>query len=647
MDSIHHHEMDRGSINAGHHEDIATGAEPHLRDQMFIRDGNAEILRLVTRGRIEEDEPRLNQPDTRPYTVVDGLDKTSKHEEEGKEIIMQRFIEDQKKSTEATEPPKKEKEELQIETTTDAKENKHEHRNDNFLQSLIDVPQRNLSTGDVNRLTTLQRDLLLTRFLVEEQRRTFAHNQAQEDTQSLPGVVPSMTTMATQTDVNRSTQTEVLYTMRPARRKAKSDLDDSGESDTENVPFNSEQIKKISKYKKKVDSDFEVFRSLSRCEIKTPILEESESALENTGEYNQPQLNKGITGQNGFAATKSSVLRFQSNRMRLEHVPQEQPTSSTKYYKSSESSSGTNFNFKKKSYSEQNIPLAMGKIKDLEMKSKSLQTTPVSERKKLPTTGLGQKQVKHDLNFDYDSDDELEDILYRSKSSLSTRNASTSPIQIYSKRRSSSSETPNSRHYNAKDITDYTMEKNPLIQSGGRKLSGQYRYMEWYKTKREERERKKAEEKEMARQKKMKPIKSSGNRRSRPAIQTAENNKNDEERSSKLQYLKTAHAQVVKNQNEVKQSESVNRSENKKLNLVKSHKTDATPEKRLNLNDLNEEQKGKGIDDDRDSGIAMHAPGSQRMKRKNQNLMDKKSVFTIAYDDMQTKQIRLDSASPP
>ena len=152
------------------------------------------------------------------------------------------------------------------------------------------------------QLTTLQRDLLLTRFLVEEQRRTLAaHVIGHDETQSLPGMT---TSMATQTDVNRGTQTELLYTMRPPRRKAKSDIDDSGESEIED---NGEvRLRKLKKMRRKIDNVFEIQdsgRSMSRCEIKTPILEENESAIEAASEI----MNKTKDGTQRMMLAESSV----------------------------------------------------------------------------------------------------------------------------------------------------------------------------------------------------------------------------------------------------------------------------------------------------------------------------------------------------
>jgi hypothetical protein len=54
------------------------------------------------------------------------------------------------------------------------------------------------------------------------------------------------------------------------------------------------------------------------------------------------------------------------------------------------------------------------------------------------------------------------------------------------------------------------------------------------------------------------------------------------------------------------------------------------------------------FDDDMDSGIAMSSMlmGGGGKKKRNQQFLEKKSIFTIAYDDMQTKQLRPDSSSP-
>lgn len=651
-ESIRRHEFDRGS-DIGRLRRSENQATIRPRDQMFIRDGNAEILRLVTRGRIEEEEPRLNQPDTRPYTVVEGVENVTKQDEEGKDIIMQRFIEDQKKSTENGKGSKKETAE-----ENDADEKKIESGSDHLLQRLMDAPQRNLSTGDVNRLTTLQRDLLLTRFLVEEQRRHFSNVQAHDDTQSLPGMVTVTTTMATQTDVNRGTQTEMLYKMRPPRRKAKSDLDDSGESDTEtSYDAHGKLIRKYKKNRRRTNRNHDVperGRSLSRCEIKTPILEENESPLENVIDYSQPHYSKGISNQSGFAATKSSMLRLQMTRKKLHAESTSEQTSSPPRNRSDNTRSGL-VGTNRRSVSEQNLPLAstshaISAMRDIERRTRaqSLQATPIAQRKDFNMVQQRTRHAKHGVNFEeeYNSEDEYNrDIYDRSKSSLSTRNASTSPIQTYSRRRSSSAEKVSS---DSKKNSPGKITKSTSTSTGtngdGRKTPKQSRYMEWYKKKKEDRERKKSEEKDMEKSEAMKPIKPLTRRVSRKDTPTPKGPVVETKKSNKPTEIKSTQREVTKNQNTAKQS-AVKVLEEGIRGNANDEKT--LPERREKVNELKDENKPRLFDDDRDSGIAMLAPGSQKMKRKNQNLMEKKSVFTIAYDDMATKQLRLHSATPP
>lgn len=329
-DSIRRHEYERGS-DAGRVEGRMKASVremiddmPRSRDQMFIRDGNAEILRLVTRGRIEEEEgPGLNQPD-RPYTVV----KDSKNEDDGKDIIMKRFMEDQQRRDDdsiqqagrAEASENHEKKQLK----DGDEEDDEDTRDSELIKRLMEYkPDVETLSQDVNRLTVLQRDLLLTRFLVEEQRRFLGHHTSSVDeTQSLPGV---MTSMGTQTDRDRGTQTEEgLYTMRPPRRKAKSDNDESI-SDSELEERNAERRKKSFRRnarklrfvhrRQNMDNFDELLkRGEKRCEIKTPILEETESAVEAATAVAAAATRNE---KPNFAATKSSLLRKQSTRIKL------------------------------------------------------------------------------------------------------------------------------------------------------------------------------------------------------------------------------------------------------------------------------------------------------------------------------------------
>ncbi|XP_049545284.1 cadherin-86C isoform X3 [Anopheles darlingi] len=125
-DSMRRHELDRGSdlnyerrgsFKRQHHAVPATlhGDEQiEPRDQYFIKDGNAEILRLITRGRNEEENIYVNVPQRHPGAgaaataaaggaagsapTVNGGANASQYimvDNGGKEILMRRYIEEQ------------------------------------------------------------------------------------------------------------------------------------------------------------------------------------------------------------------------------------------------------------------------------------------------------------------------------------------------------------------------------------------------------------------------------------------------------------------------------------------------------------------------------------------------------------------------
>lgn len=145
-----------------------------------------------------------------------------------------------------------------------------------------------------SRLASFQRDLLLTRFLVEEQRRFL--NQT-SDTVSLPGSL----SMGTQTDRHQATQTDVLCMMRPEPRKVKSENDDSSDSDIDCLS----STRRISRRTICI-----IGKDGSRHKIRTPIIEESESTemLRHTSTIPLQRENK------------SSMLRLYNNRNKIKEV---------------------------------------------------------------------------------------------------------------------------------------------------------------------------------------------------------------------------------------------------------------------------------------------------------------------------------------
>ncbi|XP_072161785.1 uncharacterized protein [Bemisia tabaci] len=147
---------------------------------MFIKEGNAEILRLRTREHGEQQQ-RAQSLEAAPSHLSKEADSLTTGEELGKKMIMQRFIDGE------------------------GNEEQVSSINENLLSN----------------------NLLLTRYFIEEQQRSHRNRQA-IDTQSLPG--NTLLSMGTQTDCNQATQTDASW-VRPPRRKAKSDCGDSSDSD--------------------------------------------------------------------------------------------------------------------------------------------------------------------------------------------------------------------------------------------------------------------------------------------------------------------------------------------------------------------------------------------------------------------------------
>jgi len=137
--------------------------------------------------------------------------------------------------------------------------------------------------------------------------------------------------------------------------------------------------------------------------------------------------------------------------------------------------------------------------------------------------------------------------------------------------------------------------------------------MEWYKTKREERDRKKEEE-------------------------NAEK-KEKQKKKHKLNQSIMTDTNVAKNSEKEKRGPLTENRGQRKIEVDVDKELERAEEQILKVTVL---------DDDIDSGIAMSSMvmGGGGRKKRNQQLLEKKSVFTIAYDDMQTKQLRPDSSSP-
>nr|CAD7260211.1 unnamed protein product [Timema shepardi] len=318
------------------------------REQFFIRDGNAEILRLVTRGRSREDHqyiPTDQVSDTtqqqRPFTLVPVHQNETQQQqqqhvkiENGKDILMQRFIDDQRHNTEDQTPVTKAVDDIQTTSDNVTTTFNSVQQQDELIKRLLEEEEARM-----NNMRLLSEALAQHR----EQEAPILAPVEQHETQSLPG----QTTMATQTDVDTSTQTEPLHLMRPPRRRTRSDNDDSftegedkeGDDDNERdetifapvegsvVPWVKRQKNKKRKHSR-YRSDLK-YKSLGgsfgkgcvstmkRHKIKTPIMEETESALE-AAEKSASNGKNQKTGN--YSENKSSMLRQRNNKVKLVNV---------------------------------------------------------------------------------------------------------------------------------------------------------------------------------------------------------------------------------------------------------------------------------------------------------------------------------------
>lgn len=261
-DSMRRHEIDRGSEAEYRSSFKRKMAQEDVllsnREQYFIKDGNAEILRLITRGKTDEDNIYVNIPPTQPqYIMVDNG---------GKEILMKRFIDEQSgngkhivrdhyqivsavagqnKGDAENAPHISEiyvnksqagsgiysqidpNSDVKIIHTNNAQQAPHLTVPGEVTQMQPAYSNQSLMQQELEN-SLKQQNALLRQILLEKEKLQEKYNQQETalETQSLPG---HMAAIATQTDCDAGTQTEVVPTKN--RRRARSENDDSMSDD--------------------------------------------------------------------------------------------------------------------------------------------------------------------------------------------------------------------------------------------------------------------------------------------------------------------------------------------------------------------------------------------------------------------------------
>ncbi|XP_049803738.1 cadherin-86C-like [Schistocerca nitens] len=711
-------------------QDDSDNKTPVGREQYFIQEGNAEILRLVTRGRSDEENISLQLQ--RPSTFLPATEQHIRIEN-GKEIIMQRFMQDQHNNTPQISSLQRDNIKMKKEMEEPTSRSTGEGNLSGSLQTVIAAHEVCLQTEQVNnghREITRKGDITPQlhendKHIQDDVRMRAGHIlqpysvlggaiSESQDTQSLP----AQYSMATQTDVDIGTQTD------PVPRRAISDNDDSfTEEEEDYVDYSSvvlikkpgsgkgiRWVRRNESKKKNVKTEhqkkFKDGHHPRRVYVKTPIMEETESSLELAEQHTSAaQAPEDTAATSNYTENKSSMLRRQKIKSKiLSNVSEQEPVTTERkkkksevleheeeslsdsleeqslsrdkddenykkdrrkhqskqhFQRNSESSdedhtpekkepnehkasskakdkrgtgkkiefdSDVRFYYRKSSSSVHSSPERWIQVKPNRPRSRSLSSHRATEEQsegtdhelldKLKRPGIKTEKSFKD-NDAYNSGDAQMEL---------SRTKSTSELQRIKKAESSASQ----QTVRAKSVMDKrpapVTNSSQKLDVGGSAVRNS-RYMDWYKTKKEERERKKKEEEEK---------------------------KLNQTKKRKVKSTVTKHPDT-KQISDTSQSKSTSEVEDKTTTPSLSHSENSDK-----INPQNpEENKSTTLkqnevkpEDDLDSGIAMSSLSTQTQasatnkKRRHQELLEKKSVFAIAYNDVHTEQLRPDTSSP-
>lgn len=521
-ESLRRHEIDRGSDRGEikrtiHRQQNVPTEVP--RDQFYIREGNADILRLITRGGGEVQ---------RPVTLIE-----QNYDTTGKEILMKRYI-DQQQSEVIN---------LSLPNAVNKLQTEHE---------LLETSLR-------------QQNALLRQILMERER------DLRLETQSLPA--------GTQTDQDAGTQTEAEYLRGPGR-KARSDNDASEDEDEELY-----LIRSRVKMKKRND------RTGIRRKIRTPILEESDE-IHDEKSYKQliKQTKTSELRQKRAASTKSGIEREVLKEISdsLDHSDEDED----------ELTKPKNRNRKTKNHLEKS-------------EDEKLQESSSSRQSKSRKSGeiieelVSSRPRRRRSSHDYFTEDSLEEISPRSEKTTSSDQkpryySSETDLRLISSRqqeeeqRKASNKMKKSQSHT--DLKKIKLPSQTTQEKTKKSKKSMPRYMECYnKNKNIKKEAQQSEVKE-----------------------TEISKEKEKKITSRL-------LQGTQSSNAKKKSKTG-------VNLGPEHPLLQHSEHRFEA-----QYPVRRGEEDADSGIVLNRPA----------MAQKKSVFTIAYDDMHTNQLRPDTTSPP
>ncbi|XP_066139053.1 cadherin-86C [Euwallacea fornicatus] len=563
-DSLRRHEMERGSERGGirqsrmRHQHLLqqsqsmqqlNNQQDHAREQLYFREGNADILRLVTRSGTEAQ---------RNGTVF--VDQNQQHflVDNGKDILMRRYIDQQQAEAARTQV---------------------------LLPNAVNKLQ---SEQEFLEASLRQQNALLRQLILEKER------DLRLETQSLPAGACIMS-IGTQTDQDMSTQTEPQY-LRPPRRRVQSDWEMSDDGSDEEIAI----IKARAKRRHRV---------MKPRKIRTPILEESE--VEILEKYEKPfkqsiSVDKGSDAPPKIKQTRTSQLRQKranSDVRVAKHSKSRVSKSALKREVLKEISASLNQSEESDSYYEndrrfsdqysddslEDISPQSEKTTDSGKHKRRSQSSEVTKSRRSESLDQGKRKTSSNRSslrrLSTDSN-EVKQQRYRSESDL--RALRDRKPAVTAQKSQSHADLSSGREKNDKK------SKKPAAKRTSR-------YMEWYNKKKQS-----SESQEQA----------STRRKSDASLNVEKVGKN------------TVNTRLCK--------ETV-ASSSKKVDNTGKKQTTGPDHPLLQHSEYRYEIQypKKRPEEDADSGIVLTKP----------EMAQKKSIFTIAYNDMHTQQLRPDSSA--
>ncbi|KAL0280631.1 UNVERIFIED_CONTAM: hypothetical protein PYX00_001863 [Menopon gallinae] len=591
------------------------------RDQYYIRDGNAEILRLVTRG---------NQED-RPNTLVEDNSRTYMKLDKGKEIIMKRFMEDQRNNSDIDEELKSEiLRQLQRESRIGP------------LPTQPKPDEIDLKEYVAQLLYRGRNEQLLLNQNYDMDNRTVAYSFNNQETQSLPGQME----ISTQTERDFGTQTDHLSVLRPPRRKVRSDneISDDDDEEYENDEFFGYEDGKIDIAKAvtalnlgkgwvKRNGKSSRFKKPKRYKIKTPILEEVDSPNDSTIKYDtRPAMFKmpefGLivngSGPGAYTENKSSILRRRKMKERITEEAAsvkngDEPQDHRKREKDGDSSENE--------YTESQKGRSRRSRRDsMEVKKQAMEKVNAVRKKRAESLNRLYKVVK-------ELQDQEQDTLR-----VESRQRTASLNRLYSVLNEIQRTDPAfGGMKKTKSLTDLSKDeengddlKKTKIVTSTPTESSQEKPLESVETSFEDAENQQEQENPKEGNSKRKHS-SNTRRRLVEKIRIRESVSEPPKVAEELHENLNSSASVDQLPKNFKSKRSKYMDWYRELNDKRAKKRQA-------------KKRAKKAEDDLDSGIAMSQkqPGKV-IPKKNQQFLEKKSIFTIAYDEVQTKNIRPDT----